>query len=135
MLIGVDLKKDVDRLNAAYNDSEGVTAAFNLNLLARINRELGGDLDIEGFEHRAHYDAREGRIEMHLICRRTQTVAIGDHRFEFAPGETIHTENSYKYSIEEFRDVAGRAGFAALKTWTDAEDLFSIHYLRARGGV
>ncbi len=134
MLIGVDLKKDIDRLNAAYNDSEGVTAAFNLNLLARINRELDGDFDIDGFEHRAHYDARQGRIEMHLISGRAQTVAIGDHRFDFAPGETIHTENSYKYSIEEFRDVAERAGFTTLKTWTDPEDLFSIHYLRAGGG-
>jgi len=134
-LIGVDLKKDVDVLTAAYNDGQGVTAAFNLNLLARVNRELGGDFDLDAFEHRAHYDAREGRIEMHLISRRAQIVAIGDHRFDFAVGETIHTENSYKYAIEEFREIAERAGFTALECWTDPGNLFSIHYLRAAGGA
>ena len=131
LVIGVDLKKDVARLNAAYNDGEGVTAAFNLNLLVRINRELGGDFEVAAFEHRAHYNAREGRIEMHRLSRDAQTVTIGGHRFDFAPGETIHTENSYKYAIEEFQDIAATARFRALECWTDAEDLFSIHYLRA----
>ncbi len=134
-VIGVDLKKDPERLNAAYNDAQGITAAFNLNLLVRINRELGGDFDIDAFEHRAHYDARHGRIEMHLISRRAQTVAIGDHRFDFAAGETIHTENSYKYAIEEFQKIAVSAGFRALEFWTDEDRLFAIHYLRDRGAT
>ncbi len=131
LVIGVDLKKDSARLNAAYNDAEGVTAAFNLNLLVRVNRELGGDFDVAAFDHRAHYDAAAGRIEMHLISRRAQTVTIGDQRFGFAAGETIHTENSYKYAITEFHEIAAAAGFPALECWTDADNLFSIHYLRA----
>jgi dimethylhistidine N-methyltransferase len=133
LLIGVDLKKDIARLNAAYNDAQGVTAAFNLNLLVRVNCELGGDFDIAAFAHRAHYDVGHGRIEMHLISARAQTVTIGDHRFDFAPGETIHTENSYKYAIPEFEEIAATAGFQALECWTDPDDLFSIHYLRAGG--
>ena len=135
LVIGVDLKKDHERLNAAYNDSEGVTAAFNLNLLVRINRELGGNFEIDAFEHRAHYNAREGRIEMHLISLRDQTVAIGKNRFNFSKGETIHTENSYKYGIEEFQEAAARGGFRALDCWTDEDRLFSIHYLRAQGAT
>ncbi len=131
-VIGVDLKKDVERLHAAYNDSEGITAAFNLNLLVRVNRELGGNFDIDAFEHRADYNAQAGRIEMHLISRRNQTVAIGDHRFVFSKDETIHTENSYKYGIEEFQEVAASAGFRALDFWTDEDRLFSIHYLQAQ---
>ena len=131
LIIGVDLKKDIARLESAYNDSEGVTAAFNLNLLARINRELSGDFIIDAFEHRAHYDPVAGRIEMHLISRRDQFVTVGGRRFDFAAGETIHTENSYKYAMEEFREVAANAGFKALGGWTDDENLFSIHYLRA----
>jgi dimethylhistidine N-methyltransferase len=131
LIIGVDLKKDIARLESAYNDSEGVTAAFNLNLLARINRELSGDFIIDAFEHRAHYDPVAGRIEMHLISRRDQFVTVGGRRFDFAAGETIHTENSYKYAIEEFREVAANAGFKVVGGWTDDENLFSIHYLRA----
>ena len=131
LVIGVDLKKDQDRLNAAYNDSEGVTAAFNINLLVRINRELGGDFDVDAFEHRAHFNSQKGRIEMHLISRRDQSVAIGNYRFQFAKGETIHTENSYKYGVEEFQEIAARAGFRPLDVWTDDEELFSIHYLQA----
>ncbi len=131
LIIGVDLKKDIARLESAYNDSEGVTAAFNLNLLARINRELSGDFIIDAFEHRAHYDPVAGRIEMHLISRRDQFVTVGGRRFDFATGETIHTENSYKYAIEEFREVAANAGFKVVGGWTDDENLFSIHYLRA----
>jgi len=135
LVVGVDLKKDPGHLIAAYNDSEGVTAAFNLNLLVRINRELGGDFEIDAYEHRAHYNAGQGRIEMHLISLRDQTVAIGKNRFNFSEGETIHTENSCKYGIEEFQEIAARGGFRALDCWTDEDRLFSIHYLRAQGAT
>ncbi len=129
MVIGVDLKKDAAVLNAAYNDSQGVTAAFNLNLLRRINSELRGDFDLAGFHHAAHYDSSLGRIEMHLVSESEQTVRFGRRTFKFAKGETIHTENSYKYGIEEFQDLARAAGFVAERVWTDAGRLFSIHYL------
>ncbi len=129
MLVGVDLKKNSARLHAAYNDAQGVTAAFNLNLLTRINRELGGNFDIGAFEHHAFYDADEGRIEMHLRSKREQQAIVAGHTFHFRAGETIHTENSCKYSIEEFQQLARDAGFAAEHCWTDAEHLFSVHYL------
>ena len=131
-VIGVDLKKDTEHLTAAYNDAEGITAAFNLNLLVRINRELHCDFDIDGFEHRAHYDPQKGRIEMHLVSRYAQSASIDNHRFNFSKDETIHTENSYKYGIEEFQEIAINAGFQALDCWTDNDQLFSIHYLRAQ---
>lgn len=131
LLIGVDLKKDADILNAAYNDAAGVTAGFNLNLLARINAELGGDFDLGAFRHVAFYDAAEGRIEMHLESRRAQTVAVAGQTFAFAAGETIHTENSYKYTRAEFHALAAGAAFRPVETWTDAADLFSVHYLAA----
>ncbi|HXV11564.1 MAG TPA: L-histidine N(alpha)-methyltransferase [Burkholderiales bacterium] len=129
MLIGVDLKKDADRLNAAYNDSRGVTAAFNLNLLARINRELGADFDPAAFRHRAVYDAALGRIEMHLECLKAQSVTIGGRTFHLRKGETIHTENSYKYSIGEFQELARGAGLSPVTCWTDPDQLFGVHYL------
>lgn len=132
LLIGVDLKKDEKTLWGAYNDSEGVTAAFNMNLLVRINRELGGTFDLGAFEHRAPYNEARGCVEMHLVSRREQTVTIGGRSFDFAAGETIHTEDSHKYAIDEFHALAGRAGWRAIETWTDAEDLFSVHYLAAR---
>jgi dimethylhistidine N-methyltransferase len=131
MLVGVDLKKDANVLHAAYNDSRGVTAAFNLNLLARINRELGGDFDLRRFAHYAFYNAPLGRIEMHLVSLRDQTVNVGDHRFGFARGESIHTENSYKYSVAEFQAIAAQAGFRGAKVWTDRRALFSLHGLVA----
>lgn len=131
MLVGVDLKKDANVLHAAYNDSRGVTAAFNLNILRRINRELGGDFDLRRFRHYAFYNASRGRVEMHLVSLARQTVRIGRHRFEFERGETIHTENSCKYSIEEFRALAAEAGFRGVKVWTDREGLFSLHGLVA----
>lgn len=131
MLVGVDLKKDTARLSAAYNDAQGVTAAFNLNLLARINRELDGDFDLAAFEHHAFYDVAQGRIEMHLRSLREQTVNVGGHTFTFRRGETIHTENSCKYSVDEFRQLAREAGFTPEHCWRDAEQLFSIHYLVA----
>lgn len=129
LLIGVDLKKDPGILEAAYNDSRGVTAAFNRNLLVRINRELGADFDPEAFVHRAFYNARSGRIEMHLVSRRDQTVRIDGHPFRFAAGEHLHTENSYKYTVEEFQDLAAAAGWRSRQVWTDPDRLFSVHYL------
>ena len=131
MLVGVDLKKDANLLHAAYNDARGVTAAFNLNLLARINRELGGDFDLRRFRHYAFYNAPLGRIEMHLVSLARQTVNVGNYRFGFEAGETIHSENSYKYSIGEFRALAGRAGFRGAKAWLDPRGLFSLHGLSA----
>jgi dimethylhistidine N-methyltransferase len=129
MIVGVDLKKDRAILHAAYNDAQGVTAAFNLNVLVRINSELGGDFDLDRFEHRAVYNEGEGRIEMHLVSRGAQRVQVGPHTFDFGDGETIHTENSYKYSIDEFQALAARAGFEAAHCWLDPQRLFSIHYL------
>jgi dimethylhistidine N-methyltransferase len=131
MIVGVDLKKDANVLHAAYNDAQGVTAAFNLNVLARINRELGGDFDLRRFVHYAFYEPTAGRIEMHLVSTERQTVTIGAHRFAFERGESIHTENSYKYSIAEFQALAARAGFRAAKVWTDARRWFSVHGLVA----
>lgn len=131
MLIGVDLKKSEALLNAAYNDAQGVTAAFNLNLLARINRELNADFDLAAFRHHAFYNARAGRIEMHLVSVRDQSVSVAGRRFAFSRDETIHTENSYKYSIDEFAKLAGEAGFSAERCWVDPDRFFSVHYLVA----
>ena len=131
MLVGVDLKKDANVLHAAYNDAEGVTAAFNLNLLARINRELGGDFDPRRFRHYAFYNASLGRVEMHLVSLVRQCVHVGRSRFEFDAGETIHTENSCKYSVEEFRALAAEAGFSGAEVWRDLRGLFSLHGLTA----
>ena len=134
LLIGVDLKKDRRVLDAAYNDARGVTAAFNLNLLARINRELGGDFDLDRFRHRAFFNERRGRIEMHLISVGPQTVRVGDTSFSFADGEAICTEYSYKYAVDEFRWLAGRAGFTLEHVWTDPDGLYSVHFLSACAG-
>lgn len=129
LIIGVDLKKDPRALISAYNDSAGVTAAFNLNLLARINRELDGTFDIAAFQHRALYNPRAGRIEMHLVSVRTQDVTAAGRRFHFAEGETIHTENSYKYTVPEFRELAAKAGWTQNRLWTDDREQFSVHEL------
>ena len=129
MIIGVDLPKDPAILHAAYDDAAGVTAAFNLNLLHRINRELGADFDPAAFRHEARWNAVESRVEMHLVSRIRQTVTLGADRFEFALGESIHTENSYKYGIETFSRLARAAGYATMVAWTDAAALFSIHVL------
>ncbi|HEX6266107.1 MAG TPA: L-histidine N(alpha)-methyltransferase [Burkholderiales bacterium] len=131
LLVGVDLKKDANILHAAYNDSRRVTAAFNLNLLARINRELGADFELKRFSHYAFYNAALGRIEMHLVSLARQAVRLGRHRFAFDAGESIHTENSYKYSVEEFRALAAEAGFAGRKAWMDRKGLFALHGLSA----
>jgi dimethylhistidine N-methyltransferase len=133
LLIGVDLKKDPRVLDAAYNDSQGVTAAFNRNLLERINREVGADFAPEQFNHRAFYDPRQGRVEMHLVSEREQQVRLDGRRFGFVAGESIHTENSYKYTVDEFHGLAARAGFTAEQVWTDDEHLFSVHCLRVAG--
>jgi dimethylhistidine N-methyltransferase len=130
MLIGVDLKKDPAVLDAAYNDRAGVTAEFNLNLLERINRELDGDLDIGRFEHVAFYNETEGRIEIYIRSLTNQEAWIAGTPILFTKGELIHTEYSYKYSVAEFRALAGRAGFRPVETWTDPAALFSLHYFR-----
>ncbi len=131
LLIGVDLKKDTAVLESAYNDADGVTAQFNLNILTRINRELGAEIDESGFEHVARYNKEHGRIEMHLRSKQDQQISIASHLFEVAEGETIHTENSKKYAVEEFVDLAEKAGFESNRVWTDSDELFSLHYLKA----
>jgi len=128
LLIGVDLKKNPSTLHAAYNDMDGATAEFNLNLLTRINRELGANFNVEDFSHHAFYNEGKGRIEMHLVSNRPQSVFIDSEYFHFEKGETIHTENSYKYHIEEFQELASKAGFNARRVWTDENNLFSLHY-------
>lgn len=134
MLIGVDLKKESALLHAAYNDTRSVTAQFNLNLLTRANRELGADFQTDKYRHHAFYHAERGRIEMHLISDRDQTVHLDGGAFSIRKGESIHTENSYKYSIEEFQTMAQTAGFRAECVWIDADRLFSLHYLNLPAG-
>lgn len=130
LLIGVDLKKAPSLLHAAYNDNQGVTAKFNQNLLTRINRELDADFDVAAFRHEAFYNEKLSRVEMHLIATAPQRVRIDDCCFEFQPGESIHTENSYKFSIEEFQTLAAQAGLASMRVWQDDDALFSVHCLR-----
>jgi dimethylhistidine N-methyltransferase len=129
MLIGVDLQKPVQILDLAYNDPEGYTAAFNLNLLARLNRELSADFDLRAFEHQAFYNVARSRIEMHLRSARAQRVRIGSRIFSFAAGETIHTENSYKYTPAGFGHMARAAGFQGSRMWTDPQRLFGVFFL------
>ena len=125
LFLGADLKKSREILDPAYDDPLGVTAAFNLNLLGRINRELGGNFDLSAFAHRAFYNEAEGRIEMHLISRRAQDVRVGDDTFHFAEGESIHTENSYKYDDATLEALAAGAGFRIEKRWTDSRGWFA----------
>ena len=131
MLLGVDLEKDERVLSAAYNDAAGVTAKFNLNVLARMNRELKGNFDLECFRHRAIYNRERHRIEMHLIARKAQTVRVMGHSFTFRAGESIHTECSYKYSIDRFRALAAGSGWRTQQSWTDGAGMFSVHALVA----
>ncbi|GAB6039576.1 L-histidine N(alpha)-methyltransferase [Endothiovibrio diazotrophicus] len=131
LLIGVDLKKEPTVLNDAYNDRDGVTAAFNLNLLERMNRELEADFEIDHFAHYAFYNPMPGRIEMHLISRIPQQARIAGECVDFAEGESLHTENSYKYTVDGFQQLAAGAGFAPCEVWLDAEQHFSVHCLRA----
>lgn len=132
LLIGVDLRKDPEVLRRAYNDGEGVTAAFNLNLLRRINRELGADFDLEGFEHEAVWHEEQGRMEMHLRSLREQTVTVDGRSYDFARGETIFTESSHKYAVEEFQQLASKVGYDPVRVWTDPRRWFSVQLLRER---
>jgi dimethylhistidine N-methyltransferase len=127
LIVGVDLIKEAVVLCRAYNDAEGVTAKFNLNLLARINRELGADFDLGAFEHHAFYNCEQSRVEMHLASTRRQRVKVLDTTINFRAGETIHTENSYKYTLETFAALARGSGWSPVKVWTDG--LFSVHAL------
>lgn len=131
LLIGVDLKKDPDILHRAYNDSQGVTTAFNLNLLKRINNELGGGFNLDNFEHRSFYNPDEGRIEMHLVSLIGQSVNVDGAVIHFAEGESIWTESSYKFTLEEFSDIAAATGFIVERVWTDERQWFSVQYLIA----
>jgi L-histidine Nalpha-methyltransferase len=132
LLIGVDLKKDPAVLELAYNDSAGVTAEFNLNMLRRLNSELCADFDLEKFRHQAVYRETPGRIEMHLVSTSAQTVEVAGEQFQFEKGESIRTECSHKYTLEEFAAMAERAGFAVDRVWTDRERLFSVQYCLRR---
>ena len=131
LLVGIDLKKDVGILEAAYNDRAGVTAEFNLNVLRRINRELGADFRLDAFAHRAFYNAGHGRVEMHLVSRERQTVHVGGVAIPFAAGETIHTECSYKYAVDEFCGLAAAAELKRTRLWTDREELFAVMLFEA----
>lgn len=128
LLIGVDLQKDVNIIEQAYNDDSGVTAAFNLNMLRRINHEFGADFDLQKFSHRAIYNEEFGRIEMYLVSNARQTVHIGDKQFSFGQGEAILTEHSHKYTPEQFAAMAAVVGFSVERVWTDAHNLFSVQY-------
>lgn len=128
-IVGVDLIKDAGVLHAAYNDAAGVTARFNLNLLSRINRELGADFDLDAFEHCAVFNDKRNRVEMHLVSRVRQRVSLCGRRFHFEAGETIHTECSYKYTLSSFGALARRAGWTPVRAWTDERDYFSVHAL------
>ncbi len=132
LLVGVDRRKETAALEAAYNDSEGVTAAFNRNVLVHLNRALAGDIDVDAFAHRAHYDEREGRIEMHLVAQRAVSFTLGGESFDVEAGESIHTENSYKYAPEEFRELAAGVGFDSVAEWSDPQAQFSVFLLRAQ---
>ena len=131
LLVGVDLVKDPDLLHRAYNDSEGITAAFNRNLLVRANRELGADFDPHGFQHYAFYQPHAQRIEMHLVSARAQSVHVCGQTFALAEGDSLHTENSHKYTVESFSELARQAGFEPTRVWCDRERLFSVHWLAA----
>jgi dimethylhistidine N-methyltransferase len=128
LLIGVDLKKNVAILEAAYNDAEGVTRDFNLNLLVRLRDELGADVQVDRFEHRAFYNESESRIEMHLVSTERQTIRLDHTEVHFEPGETIHTESSYKFDLDQFRKLAAEAGWRRAAFWTDENDYFSVQY-------
>ena len=128
LLIGVDLRKDPAIIERAYNDSGGVTAEFNLNMLTHLNREFGFDFDVSAFTHSAHYDADEGRMEIRLISGKSQVITNGDERIEIDDGESILTEYSHKYTLEGFAKMAERAGFEVRKVWMDPDELFSVQY-------
>ncbi len=128
LLVGVDVKKSRAQVEAAYNDSQGITAKFNLNILTRLNKELGANFKLENWRHRAHWNNSTGAIEMHLVSGVNQQVRINGDRFDFARGDSVHTENSFKYSPEEFAGLAAEAGFQRAGLWQDDEQLFSVQY-------
>ncbi|PSN11104.1 L-histidine N(alpha)-methyltransferase [filamentous cyanobacterium CCT1] len=130
LIVGVDLKKSPAILEPAYDDAQGVSAAFALNVLTRINRELGADFDLSQFEYRAHYNEKAGRIEMAIASLCDQTVQLGDAKISFKAGETLRTEHSYKYTVDEFQLLAMEAGFQPVQVWTDTDQLFSLHHLK-----
>lgn len=130
LVVGADLRKDAAILLPAYDDPAGITAAFNLNVLARLNREAGADFDLDAFVHRAVWNDRESRIEMHLESLVAQTVLVAGQPIHFTRGETIHTENSYKHAAEAFRRMAREAGFTTIRTWSDPDALFAVYALR-----
>ena len=134
MVVGVDLHKDAAILEPAYDDAQGVTAAFSKNLLARANRDLDADFDLDAFAHRARYDAVRGRIEIHLESLKRQTAQVGDVAVRLAKGERIHIEDSCKYTVDGFREVARASGFRPAAVWTDPAQLFSVHYLETAAG-
>jgi dimethylhistidine N-methyltransferase len=131
LIVGVDQAKDSKTLTAAYNDAAGVTAAFNLNLLARINRELEGELDLTAFRHLAVWNAPEGRIEMHLEVTRPHQARVAGRELEFVAGETIHTENSYKFTPARFAALARRAGWRVYRRWVSSAPQFAVYVLAA----
>lgn len=133
LLVGVDLAKDPRMLESAYDDAQGVTSAFIRNLLARANRELDGDFDLRAFDHRAWWNAREGRVEIHLCARRRQLVTVAGRLFTFTSGELVHVEHCYKYGLEQFRWLARLGGFLPAAAWTGGDGLFSMHLLRRSG--
>ena len=133
LLIGVDLKKDKTILQQAYNDSQGITARFNLNILQHINNKLRLDFDLLAFRHKAFFNEEQGRIEMHLVSQEQQSVMINDKEIRFKKGESIWTESSYKYSLGEFEALANRSGFLVEKVWTDDRQFFSVQYLKMAG--
>jgi dimethylhistidine N-methyltransferase len=128
LLIGVDLVKDVEILERAYNDSRGITAKFNLNMLKRINNEFGADFDLDQFQHRAVYDEEHGRIEMRLYSRENQEVTVGGETFGFERDEFLITEHSHKYTLDGFQEMAEATGFCVDQVWTDSESWFSVQY-------
>jgi dimethylhistidine N-methyltransferase len=134
LLLGTDLQKDPAVLEAAYDDREGVTRDFNLNLLRRINRELGADFDLDAFRHVALYNRRRGRIEMHLVSRRDQVVHLAGTVISFAEGESVRTECSYKYDLDQFRAQAAAAGLDVARVWTDERRRFAVQYLTVPAG-
>jgi dimethylhistidine N-methyltransferase len=129
VLIGIDMHKSTRVLEAAYNDKQGVTALFNLNILSNINALMSADFNIDNFSHQAFYNEEKYRIEMHLVSELDQVVKLGDSNISFTRGETIHTENSYKYTQESFQEIAKRAGFTIQSSWSDEQQLFGVHYL------
>lgn len=126
LLLGVDLQKDIETIESAYNDSEGVTAEFNLNLLRRINRELDAQISIDQFGHRANYNSHHNRVELSLVSQQDQTIQVGDQSFDFSEGESIHTEYSHKYTVEGFAELAAEAGLTLRKHWTDELNRFAV---------